>query len=250
MKGKRTGLEFENHIYTEQTYSTEDGPHMNVCTLKKPDTGCDLVRFIVGHGITVATGDYGEWVFDREFTPSGKGGVSDGYWKEKLCKHDSGASGEEFDPEGTREEIVEQLTPAWQEENLGREWTEEETEYLNECIDATQDGCTFAYEYVAYRNNVGWFEDGESVPFVTKTKTGLLYVFDAFDEMCRRLKEDSLDIPIECKDNKEYSPSLEAGEGCEQCGHRNFAMVGHPGGSGVHSVEQYFCEKGFWKDEF
>jgi hypothetical protein len=192
MKGRRTGLDFSEHVFTNQTYSTEEGPHMNVYTLKRPDSGCDLVRFIVGYGITTASGDYGDWVFGREFTPSGGYYVSDGYWLGKISTHDSGASGIEFDPDGTRKEIEEKLTKEWQEENLDRVLTEYEEDYLNECLEATWDGCTFVYESVAFRQNTGYFEDSESVPFVTKTKTWLLYVFDAFDEMCRRLKEQGI----------------------------------------------------------
>jgi hypothetical protein len=54
------------------------------------------------------------------------------------------------------------------------------------------DGCTFAYEYVAFRQNTGYFEDHETIPFVTKVKPWLLHVFDAFDEMCRRLYEQEI----------------------------------------------------------
>lgn len=36
---------------------------------------------------------------------------------------------------------------------------------------------------------------------------------------------------------------------CPECPYFSVEMVGHPGGSGVHSVEKMTCEL-FWKDEF
>ena len=45
--------------------------------------------------------------------------------------------------------------------------------------------------------------------------------------------------PENCK--KEWS------DACECCEYKNFIMVGHPGGSRLHSTEQYYCEFGCQK---
>lgn len=37
---------------------------------------------------------------------------------------------------------------------------------------------------------------------------------------------------------------------CDDCEYKNFEKVGHPGGSSYHCTEWYFCEQGFWEDNF
>lgn len=177
MKGKRTGIEFEKHevlaIKTDECL---------IHHLKKPDTMCDSIKYINCGGVLAVTGDYGNWIFCREFHPSEKGFVRGGYWEEKL-KIASSQEPEEFDEEGTIAEIKRLLS---EEEEL----TEDETEYLNGCMDKAQQG-RFDYEYYAHRENCGRFEDHEYVPHRMKTKFWLQAVFDGFDEICRRLKEAS-----------------------------------------------------------
>lgn len=174
MQGKRTGIDFSKH---ELFATQQDG--LLVHHLKKPDTNCDNVKFINTHGIMAVTGDYGNWIFCREFHPSATGAVSDGYWKEKLT-NSSSQEPNEFDEEGTVAEVESLLE---EEEDL----TDEELEYLNECVSESASG-ELDYTYHAHRNNVGRFSDHEYVPLVMKTKHWLLVVFDAFDEICRRIK--------------------------------------------------------------
>ena len=89
----------------------------------------------------------------------------------------------EFDEEDTINEIKELMA---EEEDL----KEEEKEYVDGCLNAVGDG-QFDYEYFAHRENCGRFQDHESVPHRMKTKYWLLTVFDGFDEICRRMKEDN-----------------------------------------------------------
>lgn len=44
---------------------------------------------------------------------------------------------------------------------------------------------------------------------------------------------------------KEYDEKI-----CNECEFRNYRMVGHPGGDRYHSTEEYYCELGYWKDDF
>ena len=174
MQGKRTGLEFKDHeLKTVQTTG------LVIHQLKKPNTLCDNIKFINTSGVLVVTGDYGNWIFCREFHPSEDGRVSDGYWKEKL-QQSSTQKPDEFDEEGTIKEIKELLEGS---EGL----TEEETEYLENCLSEAECG-EFDYNIVAHRSNVGRFADHENVPGRTKTIYWLLAVFDGFEEICRRIK--------------------------------------------------------------
>jgi hypothetical protein len=178
MKGKRTGIEFEQH---EVIITQVEG--LLVHHLKKPNTNTDNIKYINTNGILAVTGDYGNWIFCREFHPSADGGVSGAYWKEKL-KILSTQQPNEFDEQGTVEEIDRLLA---EEEDLD----EEEIEYLTECKNKAGYG-QFDYDAYAHRENCGRFQDHECVPHCMKTQYWLEAVFDGFDEMCRRIKEDNL----------------------------------------------------------
>lgn len=177
MKGKRTGIEFEEH---ELIITEEDG--LLVHYLKKPDTIYDNIKFINTNGILAVTGDYSNWIFCREFHPGADGGVSDYYWIEKL-RIASCQEPEKFDSDETQKEIEKMLL---EEEDL----TPEEKEYLEECLSRVDD--QFDYEHYAHRENCGRFQDHEYVPHCKKIKNQLLVVFDGFDEICRRMKEEKI----------------------------------------------------------
>lgn len=181
MKGKRTGIEFEKH---ELTIIRQEG--LLVHHLKKPDSYLDSIKYINTNGIMAVTGDYSNWIFCREFHPTADGGVSDSYWREKL-KIGSCQEPSKFDAERTEEEIKEMLNDA--EHN----WSEEVKDYLSELLRITDD--ELEYTYYAYRQRPsGW--DAESVPFVKSVDYHFLAILDGFDEICRRMKENSaLSVP-------------------------------------------------------
>jgi hypothetical protein len=174
MKGKRTEIEFDQH---ELIITQSEG--LLVHYLKKPNEIYDSVKFINTNGILAVTGDYSNWIFCREFHPTADGGVSDGYWHEKL-RISSTQVATEFDSESTKKEIEKLLA---EEEDL----TDEEKEYLSGCLDHADEG-EFDYEYYAHRENCGRFEDHEYVPHEKKLNIQLQAVFDSFDEICRRMK--------------------------------------------------------------
>ncbi len=177
MKGKRTELEFENHVLT-----VTEQDNLTVYHLKKPDTVCDNIKYINTNGILAVTGDYSNWIFCREFHPSSDGVVSEGYWREKLqissCQQPS-----KYDPERTEEEIRELLKE--EEEPL----SEDDKEYLNELLSRIDD--ELDYTWYAYRGmpNKGRF-DYENIPFCKTVSYHFLAVLDGFDEICRRMKEE------------------------------------------------------------
>ncbi len=64
--GYRTGIKFHDHILTIDKESD------NTITyhLKKPDTITNNIKFINTNGLLVVTGDFGNWVFCRDFHPN------------------------------------------------------------------------------------------------------------------------------------------------------------------------------------
>lgn len=180
----RTDIDFSKHEYHHHTYACDGQGPINTFTLKLPDSRYHMVEFICASGITAVTGDYGNWIFNREFHP-GDGGVSDEYWKGKMSG-DSGQTGDEFDQDATEIEIRRLLSKKYQKGELGRDWSEEEREYLEGCLEEVYNSGE-GYRTYAYENVTGHF-DFENIPYVENTKYWLKAVFDAFDEMCNRLK--------------------------------------------------------------
>ena len=170
----RTGINFSEY---EMIFNKSED--VTIYHLKKPNTFIGNIKFINTNEILAVTGDYGNWIFCREFHPSHDGMVSSGYWKEKLINKSS-QEPSEFDEEGTREDINELLA---EEEDL----TDQEKEYLNGCLEKVGYD-ELDYIYFAHRENCGRFQDHQSVPHRKKTKYWLEAVFDGFEEMCKRMK--------------------------------------------------------------
>lgn len=172
----RTGIDFSKYEVI-----VKKSEEVTIHHLKKPNTYIGNIKFINTNGILAVTGDYGNWIFCREFHPSHDGMVSSGYWIEKL-RNTSSQEPSEFDEEGTREDINELLD---KEEDL----TDQEKYYLNECLEKLGYD-EFDYIYFAHRENCGRFQDQECVPHRKKIKYWLEAVFDGFEEMCKRMKLD------------------------------------------------------------
>lgn len=177
---KRTEVDFSKH---EVIITREE--NLLVHYLKRPGTYTYAVKFINTNGIMAVTGDVGNWLFCREFHPSADGSVSDGYWVEKL-RNSSEQTGQEYDKEATEREINRMLLGGIEEYGYTKEETVAEyKEYLQECLSLTDD--EFAYKHYAYRHTPSWM-DSESVIFCTTEPIWLKIVFDAFEEICSRLK--------------------------------------------------------------
>lgn len=170
--GKRTNIDFSNH-----TITITKAPGLLIHNFGVPGSSLNRIRYINTTGIMAVTGDFGNWIFCREFHPSEEGGVSDQYWCEKL-KIASTQKYEDYDPDLTEAEIKRHLA----EEDL----SDKERVYLAECLQYTEDEHT--YIDFAYHHAVGGYEDGEYIPFKKRINSWLLYIFDGFDEICARLK--------------------------------------------------------------
>jgi hypothetical protein len=178
--GKRTGIDFSKH---KVHVTRHEGFLMYY--IKKPTTICDSIKYINTGGIMAVTGDYGNWIFCREFHPNAKEGVSDGYWEEKL-EISSTQKAEEYDQEHTQSDIEAMLNGGLEEYGYTGSKLEEMKEYFNECLTRVDD--ELEYTSYAYRNYPS-FCDHETVIFRKRTKYWLKAVFDGFDEICRRMKE-------------------------------------------------------------
>jgi hypothetical protein len=184
-KGKRSGVDWSKHVV-----STD--PHGNtvvIHTLGIPGSKMQEVVFINCQGVMTVTGDYGIWVFNREFMPSPKESeVIEHYWCEKATGNTSQEI-YEFDPEGTEALIDEWIVALKQESPEGHSGQENVLiDYLESCRSIIHDGDQY-YRVRAHDlkpNSV----DRDQVPYQSKIKTWLLIVFDAWEEICRQLREE------------------------------------------------------------
>ena len=187
-KGKRTGLDFSKH---EVFVSQQKG--VLIHHIKKPGTIHDNIKFINTNGIMAVTGDYGNWIFCREFHPSIDGFVESGYWKEKLGIASTQQSSD-YDSDGTRERLQEELDGGLEEYGYIGPKLQQMKEYIEGCLQNVDD--ELDYLNFAHRE-LPWFCDHEQVIVVKITKPWLQCVFDGFDEICRRMKAGEIFKPIE-----------------------------------------------------
>lgn len=166
---KRTHIDFSQHEIIEE----HPNENVSMYHLKLPNTRMHSIRYINAYGVLAVSGDFGNWIFCREFHPGPKEGVSDGYWREKLHIASSQQS-EDYDADETIKEIDRLiLDPDW-ESNI---------EELKELRDQADTSNGEVYMNWAHENTS---IDYEYIPYETKTKFWLQCVFDGFDEMCSR----------------------------------------------------------------
>lgn len=170
---KRTKVDFSNH-----ELDIVENEHVLIHTLHKNNSNFLNVVFINCQGVLTVTGDFGNWVFCREFHPSADGFVSDGYWVQKL-RMASEQTSSQFDREETVKEIQEFR------KDYEDDIPEEIAEWLKTLEYYSDD--EIEYTYHAYREKPGDI-DYESVPFGKKSHIRLEIVFDAFDAICDKLK--------------------------------------------------------------
>ncbi len=174
---KRANLDFSKHEVTEIKSDELLIHHIAI-----PNTRMNSVRFINTNGILAVTGDFGNWVFCREFHPDADTQVSDGYWDQKL-KNASAQKSHDYCSESTLQSI-EDFCETF-EEDYGRVMTEDERDWV-ELLRLRVDD-EISYSIIAY-NDTPEAIHYEDVPFVIKRKVWLDCVYDAFDEICNRMR--------------------------------------------------------------
>ncbi|MDD4970850.1 MAG: hypothetical protein PHT07_15590 [Paludibacter sp.] len=185
MKGKRTGIDFSKHVHTVDVYKHED-KEIQVDHFKIPDSMTNYIQFINTDRVLTITGDFGNWVFCRPFVPSIDGYVSDGYWLEKLRILSSQVPGS-YDGEATASEIQKLIDEGLQEYGYKGDELKKMKEWYTDLLTYTDD--EYEYVYHAYRGYDRPNIETESIPFCKKLNPWLNIIFDAFDEICRRIKE-------------------------------------------------------------
>lgn len=180
LRKRRTEVNFDKHVLTEK--KTDD---LYIIKFAKPDTSCDSITFINTNNIMAVTGDYGNWIFCREFHPSPDGYVSDGYWCEKI-RIASTQETSNYDPNATREEIERLIKD--------EELDQSEKEYLNDLLSYVDESeeryLVYAHDHLP--NN----RDHEFVPHMKSLNSWLEVIFDAFDEICRRKNDEKNIRPV------------------------------------------------------
>jgi hypothetical protein len=179
LRQRRTGIDWLKH---ELTIIQNDDAL--IYKFYKPNTVTQGLTFINSCGVMVVTGDYGNWVFCREFHPSEEGYVSDHYWCEKLEIH-SDQKAMEYDPDETQKWLEHELKEGYKDHGYDLKSEEAWKEYIETCLSYVAD--EFDYTHYAYRELPG-FCNYECVFYCKRIKPWLNCVFDAFEEICRRLE--------------------------------------------------------------
>mgnify|MGYP000915985701 CR=1 FL=1 len=176
---RRTDVDYSRHVLKIRKL---DG--VLIHQFKRPNSMACSVVFINTCGVMTVTGDFGNWVFCREFHPSGgkDAMVSDGYWNEKARIHSTQELGN-YDSEATLE-VINEFENEFSYGN-GREMNEEEREWVEELKSNVDDEVEYAN--IAYRQHPSSI-DIEDVPFAKKINPQLNCVYDAFDIICELIR--------------------------------------------------------------
>lgn len=176
----RTTIDFSKHEITETKY-----PGVLIHKFALPNTIEHSVTFINTCGVLTVTGDFGNWVFCREFHPSPSGKVSDVYWDGKLRQASESQTSHEYCSETTLA-LIEKFTEEF-EDNFGREPNDREKNWIDDLKYYADDKSR--YEQEAYAN-LPISMDYDDIPYGKVRHVWLDAVYDAFDAMCEKLKED------------------------------------------------------------
>jgi hypothetical protein len=186
---KYIDCDFSEHKF--YIHKTDD---ISVYHLKKDNTYWESIKYINTNGILAVTGDYGNWIFCREFHPGANEGASGHYWVEKL-HISSNQCGMEFDSEATKNIIKQRISDLEDGENddYSDEIKAELIEYYNdECLDYV-DCSDHEYTSHAYMNHP-YRMDTEDVPYCQDIKPWLKIILEGFNEMCRRIENNDVNI--------------------------------------------------------
>lgn len=182
---KRTTFDFSNHTHRVEIFTSREGNEIRVDHLREGASRMGYVKFVNDNQGLSVFGDFGNWIFCRPFHPSEGGRVSDRYWDEKLSIA-SCQECEKFDSDATRRELTELINGGlegwgYEEKDLGKA-----KEWLTELLDYVDDELEYTYE--AFRGENPTEMDFENIPFRKKRLSSLEVVYDAFEEICSRMR--------------------------------------------------------------
>jgi len=183
-KVSRTGIDFSKHEHRVEIFKNGD-KEIRIDHFQIGNSNINYIQFINTDRILSVTGDFGNWIFCRPFVPSEEGGVSDGYWLEKLRIASCQEAGK-YDGDETAKEIQLLIDSGLEEQGYKGEELEQIKEWYTDLLGYTED--EHEYIYHAYRDYPSYI-DCEIIPFCKELNNWLNIIFDAFDEICFRLKE-------------------------------------------------------------
>lgn len=177
---KRSRIDFSSHELIIQ-----ENELIKIHWLKKPNTIVNNVKFINCQGSLIVKGDFGNWIFCREFIPTAtKEKVSDRYWDEKLKSHSTQKS--DVWDESYIIEAIDAIILELDEMGYEGNELEEATTFFNSAKTYTDN----EIDFVAYcRENHPTFLDTDIIPDGKVRHNWLNVIYDAFEEICRRLSD-------------------------------------------------------------
>lgn len=182
----RTHVDFSKHILYETHYTNPITKHnLNVWELKIPDSWLYRVIFINSCGVLTVDGDVGRYSFCREFHPSKDGGVSECYWLEKL-RIGNDLVWDRYDSEKTAKEIEELIETGLEDYGYEGKQLEKIKEQLTDLLKYVDD--EIEYKYHAFRGYIDL--DYDMIPYVKEENYRLDIIFDAFDHICKMMKNE------------------------------------------------------------
>lgn len=177
---RRTNIDFSKH---ELKITELNG--VLIHEFKIPGTRNCMLVFINTRGVMTVTGDFGNWVFCREFHPfaNNDSGVDSGYWDEKL-QISSVQKSKKYDTDETIKRIKDFKESFI--DTYGREMNSDEADWVERLELSVYD--ENEYIFAAYRERPESI-DYESVPFAQKRHFWLDAVYDGFEAICQVLKQ-------------------------------------------------------------
>lgn len=186
MKGKRTGIDFSKHTHRIEIFKCGE-KEIRIDHFQVGNSRTNYIQFINTDEVMTVTGDFGNWVFCRPFVPSKKGNVSESYWIEKL-QIASEQKLERLDLDAIGKEIEGLLRHGLKDYGYKGKQLKEAKEWYKELLESTDD--ELSYLSKAYRDHDRpSFIDSEDIPSTKKVPGWLKVIFDAFEEICSRIKE-------------------------------------------------------------
>ena len=182
---KRTNWDFSEHTHKVEIFKSDDGNEIRVDHFRKGNSNMGYVKFVNdSRGLSVF-GDFNNWIFCRPFHPTADGFVSDSYWNEKL-KIGSSQDHAKFDSEETEKKLTELINKGLADYGYTDDELIKAKEWLKHLKTFVDDELEYTYE--AFRGENPTEMDYEMIPFCKKGSGQLQVIFDAFDEICSRMK--------------------------------------------------------------
>ena len=190
MTKKRSNWDFSEHTHTVEIFKSEKGNEIRVDHFQKGDSNIGYIKFVNDDRGLSIFGDFGNWIFCRPFHPSADGYVSDDYWIEKL-KMSSIQVFEQLDFDSIILDINELINSGLEDYGYEGDDLIEAKEWYQELLEVAEGEDKFEYTYKAYRDSPKPdFIDYGEIPYYKEIPMQLNIIFDAFDEICNRMKNE------------------------------------------------------------